>query len=95
VEAWFYPGDLYGHDFVYPKSRATELARETGQPVPSMPDEVAANGNKSSANSVNDSAISAMTHSQIKAERPTGEEVDVYEVIQSPPAQGTSQPNPR
>ncbi len=94
VQAWFYPGDLFGHDFVYAKSRATELAKQTGQPVPSMSDEIAANGNKSSANSVNDSSISAMKHAPVKATRPTGEEVDIFEVIQTTP-QGSSQSNPR
>jgi hypothetical protein len=94
VQAWFYPGDLYGHDFVYPKSRATELAKESGQPVPSMADEIAANGNKSAASSVNDSSISAMKHAQVKAIRPTGEEVDIFEVIQTTP-QGSLQSNPR
>ncbi len=33
VHAWFYPGDNYGQEFVYPKQRAVELARETQQPV--------------------------------------------------------------
>ena len=26
IRAWFYPGDNYGEEFVYPKPRATELA---------------------------------------------------------------------
>jgi hypothetical protein len=90
VQAWFYPGDVYGHDFVYAKSRATELAKENGQPVPSMPDDVAANGNKSSASSANDSSIAAMKHAQVKAMQPTGEEVDIIEVIQTTP-QGSAQ----
>ena len=37
VRAWFYPGDNYGHEFVYPKPRAAQLAKLTGQSVPSMP----------------------------------------------------------
>ncbi|MFZ3201122.1 MAG: hypothetical protein WA175_08220 [Candidatus Acidiferrales bacterium] len=36
IRAWFYPGDNYGQEFVYPKYRAVELAQQTGQPVPSM-----------------------------------------------------------
>ncbi|HKT24215.1 MAG TPA: hypothetical protein VJR04_06400 [Terriglobales bacterium] len=92
VQAWFYPGDVYGHDFVYSKSRATDLAKETGQAVPSMSDDVAANGNKSSANSMNDSSISAMKDAQVKAMRPTGEEVDIIEVIQTTPQGSMSNP---
>ena len=45
IHAWFYPGELIGQQFVYPKSRALELARVTHQPVPSgevRPDEARA-----------------------------------------------------
>jgi len=34
LRAWFYPGHHYGHEFVYPKARAVELARETHEIVP-------------------------------------------------------------
>jgi hypothetical protein len=43
VRAWFYPGDNYGHDFVYPKVKATELAQLNNTPVTSIPDNVAQN----------------------------------------------------
>jgi hypothetical protein len=33
IHAWFYPGEVYGQEFVYPKGRALELARATHQPV--------------------------------------------------------------
>lgn len=33
MHAWFYPGDNFGQEFVYPKARATELARVTNEPV--------------------------------------------------------------
>jgi len=33
LRAWFYPGDNYGQEFVYPKTRAMHLAEETQQPV--------------------------------------------------------------
>jgi hypothetical protein len=33
IHAWFYPGETYGQEFVYPKGRALELARATHQPV--------------------------------------------------------------
>jgi hyperosmotically inducible protein len=39
LRAWFYPGREYGHEFVYPESRALELARETRRNVPSAPDD--------------------------------------------------------
>lgn len=34
LRAWFYPGHHYGHEFVYPKTRAVELAKETHEIVP-------------------------------------------------------------
>ena len=37
IRAWFYPGDTYGSQFVYPQPRAATLAQTTNQPVPSMP----------------------------------------------------------
>jgi hypothetical protein len=39
LKAWFYPGDNYGVDFVYPKQRATELAEANNRPVLSIPDD--------------------------------------------------------
>ena len=35
VKSWFYPGDNFGHRFVYPKVVAVKIAVETKQPVPS------------------------------------------------------------
>src|SRR3984893_1409378 len=43
VRAWFYPGDNYGHQFVYPKPKAVALAKANNTPVPSMPATFAAN----------------------------------------------------
>jgi hypothetical protein len=39
LRAWFYPGDNYGVEFVYPRKRATELALVNKQPVLSMREE--------------------------------------------------------
>lgn len=33
LKAWFYPGDIYGQEFVYPYSRAKELAKVNKEPV--------------------------------------------------------------
>ncbi len=33
LRAWFYPGDNFGQEFVYPKARATNIAAETKAPV--------------------------------------------------------------
>lgn len=36
IRAWFYPGDLYGDEFAYPKSQAMRIAKEAHQSVLSM-----------------------------------------------------------
>jgi hypothetical protein len=35
LAAWFYPGDNFGQEFIYPKSRARELSRLNHREVPS------------------------------------------------------------
>lgn len=37
IRAWFYPGDNFGQEFVYPKRRAVELAKIADSPSPAMP----------------------------------------------------------
>jgi hypothetical protein len=38
VKAWWYPGDTIGDEFVYPKSEAVKIARDTHQSVLAMDD---------------------------------------------------------
>lgn len=40
LRAWFYPGDNFGQEFVYPKTRATQLAVASNTNVPEMPNDV-------------------------------------------------------
>jgi hypothetical protein len=35
LKSWFYPGDNFGHRFVYPKAQAVQVAAAINQPVPS------------------------------------------------------------
>lgn len=71
VKAWFYPGDNYGHEFVYPKTEATKLAKANNEPVASMTDQ--------------DFNGPSMKTGHVKAVKPTGEEVEVIEVFGSSP----------
>ena len=80
VKAWFYPGENYGRDFVYPKPKATALAKANNTPVPSMPAEFAANTIKPAA-TVKAPHIVAMSQASLKAQKPTGEEVEIAEVF--------------
>lgn len=36
LKAWFYPGNNFGQEFVYPKQRAIQLATTTKEPVPAL-----------------------------------------------------------
>ena len=74
VKAWFYAGENYGHDFVYPKVKAVELAKANKAPVPSMPNETKP-------------TRAAVKTAVLKAQKPTEEEVEVAEVFTPPPAQ--------
>jgi len=92
VKAWFYPGENYGHDFVYPKVKAVELAKANNQPVASMPTELAANTTMP-ATTMKESHVVAMKQAALKAQKPTEEEVDVAEVfVLSPPPELDSLP---
>src|SRR5438270_435299 len=46
LKAWFYPGDNFGQQFVYPKSEAQELSRLNKTEVPSTESEEAYPGQK-------------------------------------------------
>ena len=46
LKAWFYPGDNFGQQFVYPKSEAQELSRLNKMEVPSTESEEAYPGQK-------------------------------------------------
>src|ERR1043165_9881978 len=44
VRVWYYPGERTGNEFVYPKSQAMRIAKETHQRVLAMNDESSATG---------------------------------------------------
>jgi hypothetical protein len=75
IRAWFYPGRQWGEEFVYPKYRAVELAKITGQPVLATPIEL------------EKAPIEALKTAPVVAVEPTGEEVEVAKVVEPPPAE--------
>src|SRR5260370_11963890 len=42
IQAWFYPGENFGHEFLYPNTRAVPLPYNTHHPLLSTPHETAA-----------------------------------------------------
>ena len=86
IRAWFYPGRNWGEEFVYPKTRAAELAKVTDLPVLAMPSEFES-FITAQTKTMNDEPIIALREAPLKAVKPTGEEVDIDQVVESPPAQ--------
>ncbi len=86
LRAWFYPGANFGEEFVYPKSKAIELAKFTNTPVlftpAELPLEVAETVKLTDA-----PVVAGLKRAPIMAVQPTGEEVQLAEVVTPPPAQ--------
>lgn len=91
IRAWFYPGDNSGQEFVYPKKRAVVLAKTTNVPVLYIPDEIAPNYVAPIATIADPPAI-ALKAAPVMAIKPTGETVELAEVVQPPPVQTASLP---
>ena len=93
IRAWFYPGNTWGQEFVYPKKRAIELARITNLPVLAMPTELAPNLTLAVA-SADEPPVVALKQAPIEAVKPTGEVVPVAEVVEAPPVQTAAAAEP-
>jgi hypothetical protein len=89
LEVWFYPGDNYGHEFVYPETEARDLAKRVGHPVLSMRDDVASNITKP-AKSASDPSVVALKHANVEAVNPQGQDVNMAKAVQTSP-QGAKQ----
>ena len=86
LRAWFYPGRNWGEEFVYPKAKAIELAKATNTPVlftpAELPVEVA-----EPIQSADHPVVVTLKSAPIMAIQPTGEEVELAQVVTPPPAQ--------
>ena len=71
LRAWFYPGDNFGQEFVYPKTRAIQLAQTTKVVVPAI-----------AADDIDDNVMRTVP---IVAVTPEQKEVEVVTVIQTTP----------
>src|SRR5579863_2232405 len=81
LRAWFYPGDNFGQEFVYPKVRAIELAKTENIAVPAV-----------ALDTMDDTAIQT---APIIAITPDQKEAEVATVIETaPPATTVDTPAP-
>jgi len=85
LRAWFYPGRNWGEEFVYPKAQAITLAQETNVPVLFLPAEIPVEVAEPVV-SVNAPVVVQLKQAPIMAVKPTGEQVQVAEVVTPPPA---------
>jgi hypothetical protein len=81
LRAWFYPGREWGEEFVYPKAVAVELAKVANAPVLAIPTEVKLEVAKPAEPAV----VATLKQIPVIAVQPTGEEVEIAQVVQSPP----------
>jgi hypothetical protein len=84
IKAWFYPGDDHGHQFVYPQTRAAELAKRTNQNVLSMRNEMTKNM-ATNSKSASDSSVQQMQKTDVAGVSPSGEAVDMIIIIATKP----------
>jgi hypothetical protein len=84
IRAWFYPGDNWGQEFVYPKRKAVELAKITNLPVLYIPDEVAPNI-VVPVKTATEPPVVALKEAPVMAVKPTGEVTAIAEVVTPPP----------
>jgi hypothetical protein len=85
LRAWFYPGRQWGEEFVYPKARAMAIAKTSNTPVlftpAELPLEIA-----EPIKSADEPVVAQLRAAPIMAVKPTGEEVQLTEVVTPPPA---------
>lgn len=80
LEAFFYPGDNFGQQFVYPHKRAVELAKRTGHDVLSMSDSMSSNM-AAGAKTGDDPSVKAMENTEVTGVNPQGDRVELLVVI--------------
>jgi hypothetical protein len=74
LKAWFYPGRDWGEEFVYDKSKAIQLAKETNETVLATPVALEA------------APVEVIKTAPVEAVSPSGETVETAQVVEPPPA---------
>ena len=73
LKAWYYPGRMWGDQIVYEKTRATQLAKETNEPVLSTSVVLAT------------SSVDVLKSATIEAVNPGGGTVALAQLVDAPP----------
>lgn len=86
LRAWFYPGKNFGDEFVYPKAKAIELAKVTKSPVLYTPVEITPEVT-APITSPEEPVVVQLKQAPVLAVKPTGEDVEIAQVVTAPPAE--------
>ena len=94
IRAWFYPGDNYGQEFVYKKSRSLEVAKLTTSTVQTTPSELESETPKPTKVLIEEPAEPevAVTQPQDTAVKPAEKEVEIAQAAEQPPITPTPTP---
>lgn len=80
IKEWFFPGEKFGREFVYPKTRAIEIAKVANEPVLAVPVEVAVNFT-APVEKADDAPVIALEQAPIIAVTPAGEEAPITAAV--------------
>src|SRR5580700_7455038 len=83
LRAWFYPGKAWGEEFVYPKTVAIEIAKSTNTAVLTTPAEIPVEVEEPIT--ADHPVIAQLRGAPVEAIRPTGETVELAQVVTPPP----------
>lgn len=90
LRTWFYPDAAWGDEFVYSKKEAKEIAETTKTPVlfnnsqPEAPAEATA-----PIQAPKPAEVQKMNQAEVKAYSPAGEELELSQVVTTPPPSST------
>jgi hypothetical protein len=86
LRAWFYPGRNWGEEFVYPKAIALEIAKSSDSAVLYTPAELPLEVTEP-IRTIDEPAVAQLREAPVAAIQPTGEEVELAQVVTPPPAE--------
>ncbi len=84
IRAWFYPGRQWGEEFVYPKSKAAELAKTINAPVLFTEAEIDVEYPEP-IRTAEAPPVAVLRTAPVRAITPRGEEVELAQAVTPPP----------
>jgi len=90
IKIWFYPGNSVGHEFIWPRDKAMQLAKATGQPVLTTKTE----DESSELTRVDSAGAEASVESEASQPAPAPQREQIG-ALATPPAEPAPTPEPR